>query len=75
LADFTAITHLSLGMDLLLCFARGFPDDDDDDGDRHFSLIERLPPQLECLPIYGYRPGKNVLWAVEGVAEDDCRWG
>ena len=62
LADFTTVTHLSLGMELLLCFARRFPDDDDDDDDRHFSLIERFPPQLGCLTIYGYRPGKNILW-------------
>lgn len=58
LADFGALTHLSLGMDLLLCFTRGFTDDSDD----NFSLIERLPPQLECLTIYGYRPGRNALW-------------
>lgn len=59
LANFSALTHLSLNMDLLLCFARGFPGSGDDG---HFSLIEQLPPQLECLTIYGYRPGMNAQW-------------
>lgn len=58
LADFIAMTHLSLGVDLLLHFARGFTGDSEEE----FSLIERLPPQLETLTIYGYRPGKNALW-------------
>ena len=59
LADLSAMTHLSLNMDLLLCFARGFTGSDDDG---HFSLIEQLPPQLECLTIYDYRPGMNAQW-------------
>ncbi|KAJ5175776.1 uncharacterized protein N7482_001653 [Penicillium canariense] len=58
LADFIVLTHLRLGMDLFLRLARGFTGDSGDD----FYLIERLPPQLECLTVYGYRPGKNALW-------------
>jgi hypothetical protein len=52
-------THLGLDMDLLLYFARGLTGSDDDG---HFSLIEQLPPQLECLTIYGYQPGMNAQW-------------
>ena len=59
LADLSAITHLGLNMDLLLCFARGFTGSDDDG---YFSLIEQLPPQLECLTIYKYKPGMNAQW-------------
>lgn len=58
LADFIAMTHLRLGMDSLLYFAGGCTVDSDEE----FSLIERLPPQLETLTIYGYRPGENALW-------------
>ncbi|KAJ5195395.1 uncharacterized protein N7498_008833 [Penicillium cinerascens] len=58
LADFIAMTHLRLGVDSLLYFAGGFTSNSDEE----FSLIERLPPQLETLTIYGYRPGKNALW-------------
>lgn len=65
LADFSVMTHLSLGMDFLLCFARGVTGEDDDG---HFSLIELLPPQLEYLTIYWYRPGKNERW--DGLLEE-----
>lgn len=57
LADLSAMAHLSLNMDL--CFSQGSACSD---GDGHFSLIEQLLPQLECLTIYRYKPGMNIQW-------------
>jgi hypothetical protein len=73
LEDLSAMTHLGLDMDLMLCFARGLTGSDDDGP---FSLIEQLPAQLECLTIYGYQPGMNARWdeILEELKGDDRRW-
>lgn len=58
--------NLSLGIHLLYYLARGIGLDQVDDP--AFAIVDRLPPNLEALCIYGYKKGMKPQ--IEGAPDD-----
>jgi hypothetical protein len=62
LHDFTALTHLSIGIRLLLGDGPELFQEDTKNPDGPHRMVDAIPPNLEYLLIRGYEKGENTMW-------------